>query len=181
VRFVTTALDGVWMIELDRLEDERGSFARTFCESEFAGNGLPTRFPQCNLSTNRSAGTLRGMHFNVAPYEEGKLVRCVRGAVYDVVVDMRRGSETSWSWCGIELSAENGRALYVPPGFAHGFMTLLDGSDVYYHMTESYRPDASRGFRWDDPAVGIEWPSVPTVVSDRDQSYAPIDRSSIGT
>jgi dTDP-4-dehydrorhamnose 3,5-epimerase len=179
VRFESTGLSGVIVIELEPHVDDRGAFARVFCEREFAAAGLPTSFPQCNLSMNHRRGTLRGMHCNAAPHGEAKLVRCVRGAVHDVVVDLRRDSPTSLQWIGVELTAENRRALYVPPGFAHGFLTLADDTDVYYHMGDFYRPDAARGFRWDDPSVGIDWPEVPTVVSAADRAYPDLDPSTL--
>lgn len=171
MRFEPAPLGGAWFIDLDRHGDERGSFARTFCAREFADHGLPTRFPQSNVSSNERAGTLRGMHFNAAPHAESKVVRCTRGAVFDVVVDLRDGSPTHARWFGIELSADNGRALYVPEGFAHGFLTLVDTTDVAYQMGAFYRPDAARGVRWNDPAFGIRWPRQPTVISERDATY----------
>lgn len=170
-----TDLSGVFLVEIEPHVDERGAFARVFCEREFAAAGLSTRFPQCNLSINSRRGTLRGMHYNVAPYGEAKLVRCVRGAIHDVVVDLRADSPTRLKWLGIELSADNRRSLYIPPGFAHGFLTLADDTDVYYHMGEFYRPEAARGFRWDDPSVGIAWPNPPTVMSAADRAYPDLD------
>jgi dTDP-4-dehydrorhamnose 3,5-epimerase len=175
VQFTAAPLEGAWVIDLERHADNRGSFARTFCAHEFADRGLPADFPQANLSTNTRAGTLRGMHFNREPDGEAKLVRCVAGALYDVIVDLRRGSPTRLSWYGVELSAENGRALYVPAGFAHGFVTLADESHAYYHMSDFFRPDAARGIRWDDPAVSIDWPTHPVVMSERDRTYPDID------
>ena len=171
MRFERTSLDGAWVIDLDRMPDERGAFARTYCDTEFAAHGLPTQFPQCNMSENTRAGTLRGMHFNITAFAESKFLRCVRGAIYDVIVDLRRASPTYGKWIGIELSAENGRALFVPEGFAHGFLTLRDGTDVYYHMGAAFQPHAARGFRWNDPEFQIEWPSQPTVMSERDATY----------
>jgi dTDP-4-dehydrorhamnose 3,5-epimerase len=175
MRFSSTPLGGVVVVDLDRHADDRGGFARSFCEVEFAAHGLPTHFPQCNLSFNRAAGTLRGMHFNIEPHGEAKLVRCVRGSIHDVVVDLRDGSDTRFNWFGVDLTAANGRALFVPAGFAHGFVTLADDTDVHYHMSEIYRPDAARGLRWDDPAFAIEWPVEPTLMSDADASYPDID------
>jgi dTDP-4-dehydrorhamnose 3,5-epimerase len=175
VQFAETRLAGAWLIDLEPHTDERGAFSRTFCEREFADHGLPTRFPQCNLSSNTTAGTLRGIHFNAEPYGEAKLVRCVRGALYDVIVDLRDGSPTRLAWFGTELTADNGRALFVPTGFAHGFVTLDDATDAFYHMGEFYRPGAERGVRWDDPALGIDWPVRPTVISERDAGYPDID------
>jgi dTDP-4-dehydrorhamnose 3,5-epimerase len=175
VQFEPTGLDEAWLIELDRHSDERGAFARTFCEEEFAAHGLPVRFPQCNLSFNTRAGTLRGMHFNLEPYGESKLVRCVRGSIHDVIVDLRPGSTDRFPWRGFDLSTDNGLALFVPAGFAHGFVTLSDDADVYYHMGEAFRPDVARGLRWDDPALAIEWPIVPAVISARDTAYPDLD------
>lgn len=175
MRIEPAALGGVVLVVPEPHVDERGSFTRTFCEREFEAAGLPVRFPQCNLSRNRCAGTVRGMHHNAPPHGEAKLVRCVSGAIHDVVVDLRDGSPTRLGWIGIELSASNGLALFVPPGFAHGFVTLEDDSDVYYHMGAFHRPDAARGFRWDDPAVGIEWPVTPRVVSAADTAWPPLD------
>jgi dTDP-4-dehydrorhamnose 3,5-epimerase len=175
VHFAETSLAGAWVIDLERHGDERGAFARTFCEREFSEHGLPQRFPQANLSMNAKAGTLRGMHFNREPYGESKLVRCVRGALYDVIVDLRRESPTRLASYGVELSADNGRALFIPAGFAHGFLTLTDETDAYYHMGEFFQPDAARGLRWDDPALAIDWPFDPAVISDRDATYPDID------
>jgi dTDP-4-dehydrorhamnose 3,5-epimerase len=171
VRFDPVPLGGAWLIGPDRHADERGSFARAFCEREFADHGLPIRFPQCNVSTNTSAGTLRGMHFNVTASAEAKLVRCTRGAIHDVVVDLRPDSPTVYRSFGVELSADNGLALFVPKGFAHGFVTLRDATDVFYHMSEFYDAGAARGARWNDPAFAIDWPRRPTVISDRDAAY----------
>ena len=175
VLFQPTPLGGAWVVELEAHNDERGGFARTFCEREFAANGLPVRFPQCNLSTNVRAGTMRGVHFNCSPHGEDKLVRCVRGAVFDVIVDLRADSPTRLQWFGTELTAGNGRALFVPADFAHGFLTLLDGSDVYYHMGDFYRPEAARGIRWDDPALRIDWPRSVVAISERDAGYPDLD------
>jgi dTDP-4-dehydrorhamnose 3,5-epimerase len=171
VHFTTTPLESAFLVELDRHEDNRGFFARTFCETEFASHGLPTRFPQCNLSHNLRSGTLRGMHFNAADHRESKLVRCVSGAIYDVIVDLRAQSRSRFEWFGVELSRENGCALFVPAGFAHGFLTLTDVADVFYHMGEFFHGEAARGFRWNDPAFAIRWPSEPAVISERDATY----------
>jgi dTDP-4-dehydrorhamnose 3,5-epimerase len=175
MRFTPTPLGGAVVIDVEPHTDERGAFARTFCADEFAAHDLPTHYPQCNISSNRRAGTLRGMHFNRAPHGEAKLVRCVRGAIFDVIVDLRAGSPTRWSWYGIDLTANNARSLFIPTGFAHGFLTLDDTTDVHYHMGTSYRPEAARGFRWNDPSVAIDWPRDPVVLSDADGGYADID------
>ncbi len=173
--FQETKLPGAYVIELEKRFDERGFFARAFCEREFAEQGLPTRFPQCNLSRNLRAGTLRGMHYQVAPYRETKLVRCVAGAIYDVIVDLRPSSPTRLGWVGVELSSEDGRALFIPEGFAHGFITLTDGADVFYQMGEFFQPEAARGLRWNDPRLGIRWPREPAVISQRDATYPDFD------
>jgi dTDP-4-dehydrorhamnose 3,5-epimerase len=173
--FKTTKLAGACLIEVERRTDERGYFARTFCEREFEDNGLPARFPQCNLSFSPRAGTLRGMHFQAAPLREAKLVRCTRGAIYDVIVDLRAGSPTRFDWVGVELTADNATALYVPEGFAHGFVTLKDDSETFYHMSEFHRPEGARGVRWDDPRFNIEWPRTPAVISERDATYPDFD------
>ncbi|HKQ71643.1 MAG TPA: dTDP-4-dehydrorhamnose 3,5-epimerase, partial [Polyangiaceae bacterium] len=175
--FHPTELAGAFVIDLERRGDERGFFARTFCEREFAEHGLPTRFPQCNLSQNDRAGTLRGMHYQAAPYGESKLVRVTRGAIYDVIVDLRPASATRLKWLGVELTADSGRALFVPTGFAHGFITLTDDAQVFYHMGEFYRPDGARGVRWNDPAFGIRWPREPLEMTERDASYPNFDAS----
>jgi len=175
MKFIETDLSGSYVIELERRVDERGYFARSFCEREFADHGLPTRFPQCNLSRNESRGTLRGMHYEAPPSSESKLVRCVSGAIYDVIVDLRIGSDSFLAWTGVELSAANGRALFVPAGFAHGFITLADATDVLYHMGDFFREGAARGSRWNDPSFGITWPLLPIVISERDANYPDFD------
>lgn len=177
MRFVATPLTGAWIVELEPNLDDRGFFARTFCAREFADHGLPTTFPQSNLSRNTRAGTLRGMHFNVARAAESKLIRCARGAVHDVIVDIRPGSPTYCQWFAAELDAVVGRALFVPAGFAHGFLTLVDDTDVEYQMGAFYTPDAARGVRWNDPGFGITWPREPVVISPRDASYADFEPS----
>jgi dTDP-4-dehydrorhamnose 3,5-epimerase len=169
--FEETHIGDVWVIKPERLEDERGFFARTWDRDEFAGRGLNPRAVQCSISFNRSRGTLRGLHYQAMPHEEGKLVRCTAGAVFDVALDLRPESPTLRAWVGVELSADNRFALYVPEGCAHGFLTLEDSSEVCYQMTEFYDPDAGRGVRWDDPAFGIEWPAEVSVISERDRTY----------
>lgn len=171
MRFIAMQLAGLWLVEPERLEDERGFFARTWCEREFREHGLDSRLVQCNISFNQKRGTLRGMHYQVAPYEETKLVSCTQGSIYDVAVDLRPGSATFRQWVGIELSVENRRMLYIPAGFAHGFITLEDQSTVFYQMSEFYHAEAARGVRWNDPALGIEWPIPVAVISDKDRSY----------
>jgi dTDP-4-dehydrorhamnose 3,5-epimerase len=175
MKFLETTIQGVVVLELEPHVDERGAFARVFCVEEFASAGLPTSFPQCNLSVNTRSGTWRGMHFNAEPHGEAKVVRCVRGAIHDVVVDLRLGSPTRFQYVSVELTADNRRALFVPAGLAHGFVTLVDESDVYYHMGASYVPHAARGLRWDDPALGIDWPVTPTSLSAADASLPDVD------
>lgn len=173
MRFVETELAGAWVVEPEPLSDVRGFFARTFDAAEFARYGLRSAFPQCSLSYNTRAGTLRGMHYQAAPHEEAKLVRCTAGSIYDVVVDLRDGSPTRGRWVGVELTAANRRALYVPEGFAHGFQTLADGSEVLYQISAPFVPGASRGVRWNDAAFGIVWPSAERrTMSERDRDYA---------
>ena len=170
--FTPAALPGIVIIDPEPLADERGLFARTFCEKEFADHGLHTGYSQCSTSFNVDPHTLRGLHYQVAPYAETKLVRVTQGAVYDVAVDLRPGSKTFRQWFGIELSADNRRQLYIPQGFAHGFQTLTDRAEVYYQISVPYHADAARGVRWDDPAFGIRWPATPTrIISDRDRAY----------
>jgi dTDP-4-dehydrorhamnose 3,5-epimerase len=171
MKFERTALPGVWIVELEPHVDQRGFFARTFCEREFGEQGLVNRFVQCSLSWNRRRGTLRGMHFQCGPKSEVKLVRCVRGTVYDVVVDLRRESAAYRKWVSIELSGDNRRALYVPAGIAHGFQTLEDETELYYQISEFYEPGTASGVRWNDPAFGIEWPLRNPILSERDRCY----------
>lgn len=172
MRFVETAIAGVVVVELEEHEDERGSFARTWCRDEMAGAGLASELAQCSLSRNRRAGTLRGLHFQRAPHEEAKLVRCTQGAIFDVAVDLRPGSPTRGRWFGVTLEPESGRALYVPEGCAHGFQTLVDDTDVTYMISTPYVPDASAGVRWDDPLLAIDWPKVDgeRTISERDRA-----------
>lgn len=166
--FLPTELPGVFVIDVEPKADDRGLFARTYCCDEFAAHGLCTGWVQCNVSFNTRAGTLRGMHWQAAPHEEVKLVRCTTGAAHDVVVDLRDGSPTYRKWVAVEITAANRRAVYIPSGCAHGFLTLVDGTELFYQMSAFYVPEAARGVRWDDPALGIAWPAPPTVVSDRD-------------
>jgi len=171
VIFVPTALPGAFVIELERLEDERGFFARTWCAREFEAHGLNPRLVQCSTSFNRRRGTLRGMHWQAAPHEEAKLVRCTAGAIHDVVLDLRSDSPAYLKHVAVELSAANHRALYIPEGCAHGFQTLADDSEVFYQMTEFHSPEHARGVRWDDPAFGLPWPAGERTMSERDRSY----------
>lgn len=166
--FKPTEIAGVLVIEPEPHADGRGHFARTFCTEEFAGRGLPTAFAQCSTSYNRRRGTLRGLHFQAAPFAEAKLIRCTRGRVFDVAVDLRPGSTTYRRWTAVELDAEGGRQVFIPEGCAHGFQTLADDSELFYQITAPYRPEAVRGLRWDDPALAIAWPAIPPILSDRD-------------
>ena len=172
MKFTPTPLAGAYLIELERIEDERGFFARSFCQDEGRKQGLKPAIAQCNVSWNRKRGTLRGLHYQAAPHEEAKVVRCTRGAIWDVIVDLRGGSPTRLRWHAQELSADNRLAFYVPEGFAHGFQTLADDCEVLYQMSVSYHPDLARGVRWDDPRLKIAWPLPEPILSARDQSYA---------
>ena len=170
--FTPTELDGAYLIDLERREDDRGFFARAWCERELAEHGLSTRIEQCNVSFNHSRSTLRGLHYQSAPHAEVKLIRCTRGAIYDVIVDLRPDSPTWKRWIGVELDEENRRMLYVPEGFAHGYQTLVDGTETFYQVSVSYAPDAEGGVRWDDPAFAIDWPDPEgALLSDKDRSW----------
>lgn len=168
----TTNLDGVLIIEPEIFRDERGFFARAWSEQELGALGEPTTFVEGNLSFNKKRGTLRGMHYQAEPHAQAKLVRCNRGAIYDVAVDLRRDSPTFKQWFGAELSAENRFMLYVPGDFGHGYLTLTDDSEVYYQVSAGYAPESSRGFRWNDPAFNIQWPEVAElIINQRDSDY----------
>jgi dTDP-4-dehydrorhamnose 3,5-epimerase len=169
--FHETKIAGVFEIRLEPKPDERGIFARSWCQKEFKSHGLNPKLVQCNVSFNTRKGTLRGMHYQVAPYPETKLVRCTRGSIYDVVVDLRPQSHTFKNWISAVLTAENRNAIYVPEGCAHGFLTLEDKSEVFYQMSEIYNADSARGVRWDDPAFQIAWPAKVEVISERDRTY----------
>jgi dTDP-4-dehydrorhamnose 3,5-epimerase len=169
--FIPTKLKGAWVIDLERHEDERGFFARTWCVKECESHGLAVQFLQSSVSFNKKKGTLRGMHFQVGTAAETKLVRCTRGAIFDVIVDLRPNSKTFLQWEGVELTEDSGRAFYIPQGFAHGFQTLSDSSEVYYQMSAFYAPGFARGFRWNDPAIGIKWPDAVRTMALRDQQY----------
>jgi dTDP-4-dehydrorhamnose 3,5-epimerase len=167
-----TSLPGVYLIEPERLADERGFFARTFCTEEFSAWGLDPRVAQCSVSFNPKPGTLRGLHYQAPPHAECKLVRCTRGAIYDVAVDLRRDSPMFRRWFAAELSCENRLAMYIPDGVAHGFQTLAVSTEVLYQISGTHVPDSARGVRWDDPAFGIDWPSaVERLISPRDRTY----------
>ena len=171
MRFVEQRLPGVYLMELDLHSDERGFFARSFSEDELAVAGLHTHYPQSNVSWNAAKHTLRGMHYQAAPNGEVKIVACTAGAIYDVVVDLRVGSPTRFEWLAVELTPATGNQLYIPAGFAHGFITLADATSISYRMGTNYVPDGARGFRYDDALIGIEWPAPPRVISERDRTY----------
>ncbi len=171
VIFRETKLQGAYLIEPERIEDERGFFARSFCQQEFASHGLNPHVVQCNISFNRKRGTVRGMHYQTAPHDEAKLVRCTRGAIYDVIIDLRPHSPTCRQWVAAELTAENRLMYFIPEGFAHGFQTLDDDTEVFYQMTEFYHPECARGVRWDDPVLAIHWPLPATHIAPRDQTF----------
>jgi dTDP-4-dehydrorhamnose 3,5-epimerase len=169
--FTETKIQGVYLLEPELLSDERGWFARSFCKVDFHHCDLETDIVQCNISYNKRKGTLRGMHFQAAPYEEAKIVSCTRGAIYDVVLDLRKDSETCLHWVAIELSDKNVKMVYIPKGCAHGFQTLKNNTVVYYQMTESFHPECARGVRWDDPAFGITWLPGKKTISERDKQF----------
>jgi dTDP-4-dehydrorhamnose 3,5-epimerase len=171
VKFIETSLKGAFVVEIEPAIDERGLFARTYCKREFAAHGIECRFVQCSISYNRRKHTLRGMHYQDEPVAEDKIVRCTRGAIYDVIVDLRSGSPTRLSWFAAELTQDNRRALFIPKGFAHGFKTLTDDAEIYYQISAFYEPAAARGVRWNDPRLAIDWPPGEPIVSDRDRSY----------
>jgi dTDP-4-dehydrorhamnose 3,5-epimerase len=172
VRFLPTQFAGAFIVESQRHEDERGHFSRLWCEEEFAKQGLSSQLSQVNVSFNRRRGTLRGMHFQIPPHAETKLVRCNRGCICDVIVDLRNDSPTCRAWQAFELSENNGTMLYIPEGFAHGFVTLSENAEVYYQMSATQHAESARGIRWDDPSIGIEWPIQVEVISERDRNWA---------
>jgi len=171
VIFTPTPLAGALLVEMEPRKDPRGWFARTWCAREFGAQGLDARLVQCSASFNARRGTLRGLHWQAAPHAEAKLVRCTRGAIWDVIVDLRAGAATYTRHFAVELTQENGRALFIPEGFAHGFVTLADDTEVFYQMTEYYEPAAARGARWNDPAFGIPWPVTTPILHERDTRY----------
>jgi dTDP-4-dehydrorhamnose 3,5-epimerase len=175
--FTPTPLAGAYLIDLERKGDDRGFFARAYCELEFEQRGLVKHFCQVNNSLSPTAGTLRGLHYQLAPKAETKLVRCVRGALYDVILDLREGSPTFGQSFGAELSAENRRMMYLPKGCAHGFITLADDTEVFYFVDEFYSPEHERGVRYDDPHFNLKWPLAPTIISDKDQGHRTFDRA----
>ncbi len=173
MRFFKIQLDGAFIVESEPYRDERGSFFRSWCKNEFFQHGLPTKICQCNISTNRTKGTIRGLHFQKAPYQEAKFIRCTRGSIFDVMVDIRPDSPTFLQWAGYELSEKNYKALFIPEGFAHGYQTLVDNTEVFYQVNEFYHPEAACELRWDDPALGIEWPLDSISISEKD-AQAPL-------
>jgi dTDP-4-dehydrorhamnose 3,5-epimerase len=178
MRFEPTELQGVVLVKLEQHVDERGYFARSFCAAEFAAEGLANHFPQSSLSFNKVAGTLRGMHYQLAPHAETKLVRCSRGAILDVVVDLRPSSKSYLRWQSFELNHLNGHALYIPDGFAHGFQTLADNCEVSYSITPAFVSGAGAGLRWDDPAIDIRWPRPISRISEKDRSWPLLGKAS---
>jgi dTDP-4-dehydrorhamnose 3,5-epimerase len=179
VRFEELAIPGVFALELEPVQDNRGFFVRTYSRTDLAEQGIDLDVVQASVSFNQKRGTLRGMHLQRPPYEEAKLVRCLAGSVYDVVADLRAGSATQFRWLAVELSAPRHNALYIPPGLAHGFVTLEEGSELEYLISATYEPSAAAGVRWDDPALGIEWPFEPEVISDRDAAFQDLDVGSV--
>ncbi len=169
--FTQTKLNGLFVIEPERSEDERGFFARTWCRREFKTKGINVDFVQCNISFNRKKGTLRGIHYQITPNQEAKLVRCTSGAIYDVIIDLRHDSETFKQWISVELTNENRKMIYIPEGFAHGFLTLENNTEVFYQMSVYYAPESARGVRWNDSAFCIRWPMDVKVISDKDNKY----------
>lgn len=176
--FNETKLAGAYVVDPERFEDERGYFARTWSAREFEALGLASRFVECNVSFNRCRGTLRGMHVQLPPNAQAKLVRCTSGAIYDVIVDLRVGSPTFKRWLAVELTAADGRMIYIPEGFAHGFQTLTDAVEVFYQMSSNYAPESARGVRWDDRTFGIDWPPDERTIIQRDREYPDFDPSS---
>jgi dTDP-4-dehydrorhamnose 3,5-epimerase len=178
--FTETKLKGAYIVDLETRTDDRGGFARAFCAQEFEAHGLKQTFVQTNLSFSYKAGTLRGMHYQIPPACETKFIRCIKGAVYDVIVDLRPDSPTYLQYVGVELTAENRRALYIPEMFAHGYQILVDDSEVIYQVGEFYTPGCERGFRYDDPAIGIDWPLPVSVISDKDAAWSPFETIPVG-
>ena len=176
--FRETELKGVFIVEPEIIEDERGFFALSWTPDEFEVRGLNPRLVQCNISFNKLNGTVRGMHFQKKPHEEAKLVRCTRGAIYDVAIDLRNDSPTRYRWVAAELTGDNHRMLYIPEGCAHGYQTLTDNTELFYQMSEYYHPESAGGVRWDDPAFGIRRPLAVTVIAKRDASYPSLDLTS---
>jgi dTDP-4-dehydrorhamnose 3,5-epimerase len=180
VIFTPTDIDGAFIIDIDRLEDDRGFFARSYCRREFEERGLNPDLVQCNISFNKAEGTLRGLHSQAKPHQEAKVMRCTRGALFDVILDLRPDSPTWLKHVAVELTPENHKMLYAPEGVFHGFLTLAENTEIFYQMSEFYVPGVDLGVRWNDPAFGISWPAEPAVISDRDSSYADFDPAVFG-
>jgi dTDP-4-dehydrorhamnose 3,5-epimerase len=178
--FVETPLPGAYVIEMEKHEDERGFFARSWCAKEFAAKGLDHNLVQCNVSFNKRKGTLRGLHYQIPPHAEVKLVRCTKGSLLDVIVDLRKDSPTFLDWFAVELTATNYSMLYIPKLFAHGFQTLEDETEIFYQMSAFYEPAASRGLRWNDPRLGINWPVASRTISQKDQAHLNLDVNLVG-
>lgn len=176
MKFLPTDLPGAWIIDLEPRTDERGFFARAYCQNEFTVHGIDASFVQSNVAYSKRKGTLRGLHWQEAPFAEGKLVRCTRGAVFDVGVDLRPGSPTFRRHVAVELNEENHRMVYLPEGFAHGYLTLSDAAEVTYMVTKPYHPASARGARWNDPALAVPWPFEPVEILPRDQEYPDLPR-----
>ncbi len=169
--FTETKLESAFIIEPERREDERGFFARTWCKREFEAHRLNPNLVQCNISFNSKKNTLRGMHYQIAPHAEGKLIRCTKGSIYDVIIDLRDNSQTFKHWFSVELTEKNRKMFYIPEGFAHGFLTLESNTEVFYQMSEFYAPECARGIRWNDPVFDIKWPADVTIISEKDAQY----------
>jgi dTDP-4-dehydrorhamnose 3,5-epimerase len=180
MKFSETPVDGAYVVEVEPLADERGFFARTWCQHEFLEHGLDPSLAQCSISFNRRRGTIRGMHLQLPSHAEAKLVRCTRGTIYDVALDLRPLSPSYMQWYAVELSAENRKALYVPKGCAHGFQTLTDETEILYLISEFYAPEAARGVRWNDPQFQIRWPEPVSVISEKDNNYQDYDPARFG-
>ncbi|NOR64596.1 MAG: dTDP-4-dehydrorhamnose 3,5-epimerase [Candidatus Scalindua sp.] len=175
MNFIKTEIEGLYVVELNKLGDERGFFARAWCEKEFAGKNLTSRMVQANTSYSKNKGTLRGLHYQVSPHEEAKLMRCIKGAIFDVAVDLRPDSGTYKKWFGIELTESNRRMLFIPEGFAHGYQTLVEDTEVFYMSSAFYASEAERGLRWNDPAIAIKWPITENLnITDKDRSWVDI-------
>lgn len=171
MKFVPAPLKGCYIIHLEPVEDHRGFFSRSFCQEEFRGQGLETNFVQCNLTWNREIGTLRGMHYQLPPHGEVKVIRCTRGSIYDVMVDLREDSSTYCGWFGVTLTASDTQLLYIPTGFAHGYQALEPDTEVFYMVSNSYSPDHERGVRWNDSAFNIAWPLTDPILSEKDKGH----------
>ena len=171
MKFLPLPLEGAFLIETEQVADERGFFARTFCCKEFSAHGLNPELLQCSISFNTHKGTLRGMHYQTEPHQESKLVRCTMGSIYDVIIDLRQDSATFRQWASVELSADNRKSIYIPEGFAHGFLTLVENCEVFYQISELFQPESIAGVRWNDPAFSIDWPGDVSIITDRDRDH----------